>query len=314
MVYMDHMKETTKIKYKIYRIRWWLVQYLAMKRPVHVDVETNNTCNQKCLSCWHSQDVLPFRLGSMKLGDVERIIDEASRLGVKSIKFNYRGEPSLYKYITDVIDYAKRKGIVDVMINTNGIMSRERLIDIIKAGITTLIISVDSFKSNVYSMMHNTTKRIHSRLLGNLIFLNRLKQLKLIKTTLVINIHKSNLNNSQEDEEHDKQNIKKLDGFIVKTRYTEDREGDHIAFVQHKNRKKRCPHMMRRLAILVNGKVYPCCMSYLEPNDLLLGNISENKLADIWNGEKRKKLISDYAKGVYVKSCKNCKSGDIWKR
>ena len=49
----------------------------------------------------------------------KKIIDEISIMEVPSIKLNWRGEPLLHPNIFECIDYAKKKGILEVIINTN---------------------------------------------------------------------------------------------------------------------------------------------------------------------------------------------------
>ena len=48
-----------------------------------------------------------------------RIIDQASKLNVPSMKFNWRGEPLLNPHLSEIIDYAKKKGVLETIINTN---------------------------------------------------------------------------------------------------------------------------------------------------------------------------------------------------
>ena len=55
----------------------------------------------------------------MKKELVIKLIDQASELGVPSMKFNWRGEPLLHPQLPDFIVYAKKKGILETIINTN---------------------------------------------------------------------------------------------------------------------------------------------------------------------------------------------------
>ena len=48
-----------------------------------------------------------------------KLIDQASKLNVPSMKFNWRGEPLLNPHLSEIIDYAKKKGVFETIINTN---------------------------------------------------------------------------------------------------------------------------------------------------------------------------------------------------
>ena len=48
-----------------------------------------------------------------------KIIDQASKLKVPSMKFNWRGEPLLNPALPEIIDYAKKSGVLETIINTN---------------------------------------------------------------------------------------------------------------------------------------------------------------------------------------------------
>jgi radical SAM protein with 4Fe4S-binding SPASM domain len=56
--------------------------------------------------------------------------------------------------------------------------------------------------------------------------------------------------------------------------------------------KKNCigmPVMHRKLFIDSNGGVYCCCLDY--DSEILFGNILDNTIEEIWNGEKRKRFM-----------------------
>ena len=54
------------------------------------------------------------------------LIDQAADLQIPSIKFNWRGEPLLHPKLPKFIEYAKKKGILDTIINTNATTLSEK--------------------------------------------------------------------------------------------------------------------------------------------------------------------------------------------
>ena len=61
--------------------------------------------------------------------------------------------------------------------------------------------------------------------------------------------------------------------------------------------KRRCAVPFERIEINHNGEVYTCCPSWV--NHYCIGNIKENTLEEIWNGEKVKKLRESVLDGSY---------------
>ena len=70
---------------------------------------------------------------------------------------------------------------------------------------------------------------------------------------------------------------------------------------------KYCPQSFFQLTINVNGDVAACCGAISRINNpLIIGNINEEKLKDMWNGNKinmmRKQILVDKYK---FESCKS---------
>ena len=153
-----------RLKYLLYRLQWTLAPCLRYGKIVHIDLEINNNCNQSCISCWHSKPKeLPFKIETMNLDMVMLYIRHYKILGAKSIKFNLRGEPLLNKNLINYIRHAERLGFIDIMINTNGILlSKEKMIELDQAGLTSCTISVDSLISDNYCKLHGCNKKDYS--------------------------------------------------------------------------------------------------------------------------------------------------------
>ena len=83
-----------------------------------------------------------------------RLIQQCADIGVSSIKFNYRGEPSLHPRIVSFIREANALGFPDLMMNTNGNggarKNKKLFRQIVEAGITDLMFSVDACDEVTY--------------------------------------------------------------------------------------------------------------------------------------------------------------------
>ena len=79
------------------------------------------------------------------------LIDQAADLQIPSIKFNWRGEPLLHPKLLKFIEYAKKKGILDTIINTNATtLSEKKCNELIDAGLDYIIYSFDSGSKKTY--------------------------------------------------------------------------------------------------------------------------------------------------------------------
>lgn len=289
-----------KLKYLYYRILWNLAPYLPYGKIVHIDIELNNNCNQKCLSCWHNGKP-PFKIEYQDEILAKQVLFDSKKSGVKSVKFNLRGEPLLSPILLDCIRKAKELNYTDIMINTNGtLLTRETILELNEAGLTTLIISVDSFVKETYCKIHNCQSIDFNKLMVVLMDIEEFYKRKLLNFKTKLNFH---VNKYNEGENFFKSGSRFSENMFPVIRYTQNRHGEKISVdTKKKKRKKVCPHMMRRITVLSNIKVYPCCVCYDEPEDIRLNSVT-----------KRRELIDNYKKGIYTESCKNCTSGDIYK-
>ncbi|MEK9723186.1 MAG: radical SAM/SPASM domain-containing protein [Rhodospirillaceae bacterium] len=120
--------------------------------PLCVDIEVATVCDLACPFCFRQTYATPDKVIADDL--CFRIIDQAVELGVPSLKFNWRGEPLLNPKLPDYVAYAKDKGVLDTLINTNATkledaMSRR----LIEAGLDLMIYSFDGGTAETYEKM-----------------------------------------------------------------------------------------------------------------------------------------------------------------
>lgn len=74
-----------------------------------------------------------------------------------------------------------------------------------------------------------------------------------------------------------------------------------------------CPNPFENIEIDSEGDVYTCCINWI--NNYSIGNIYDNSLDEIWNGQKVQKLRENILKGDYSlcsqEFCQYCTSGNI---
>jgi len=121
-------------------------------KPLCLDLEVASVCDLACPFCYREHIVTPDKIIDDKL--CYELIDQASKLKIPSIKFNWRGEPLLNPKLFDYIRYAKEKGILETIINTNATNLTEKNINkLIDVGLDLIIYSFDGGTKKTYEKM-----------------------------------------------------------------------------------------------------------------------------------------------------------------
>lgn len=152
-------------QYKNYRKNWKQQPYEIIKeknfdkselfeksRPLCLDIEVASICDLACPFCYREHIVTPDKIIDDKL--CFDLIDQAAELKIPSIKFNWRGEPLLHPKIFNYIKYAKEKGIIETIINTNATnLNSQNANKLIDAGLDLIIYSFDGGTKETYEKM-----------------------------------------------------------------------------------------------------------------------------------------------------------------
>jgi radical SAM protein with 4Fe4S-binding SPASM domain len=283
---------TLSDEYREYRVLWNEVpkNHLTTHFPLHLDIEVTNRCNLNCEMCAFHSEKARFkpRPEDMRFNLFKKIIDEGAEKGLMAIKLNYSGEPLLYPQIFEAIKYAKDKGIIDVMFNTNGtLLTNKNMTKLITSGLDKLIIS-DYGDQDVKQ---------------NLTVLHCIKELHGKKNPLVRVQRLVYPGEKKEDV------IEKL-----KFEYDEitDELGVQLYFEYNKKKKNKkkssyeCAYPWQRMLILANGDVLSCCGMPHETKKI--GNAYMDTIESLWKSKYmsfvREKM--ENKESHLIKACTEC--------
>ncbi len=163
--YQNSLLEELQKRYKTYRDQWRGNAKFAIEKnligdrfnkseikPLCIDIETASVCDLACPHCYRQFIATPDKIMSRKLAF--KIIDQASELNVPSMKFNWRGEPLLNPHLSEIIDYAKKRGVLETIINTNATkLDTDMAKKIINSGLDLMIYSFDGGTKKSYEKM-----------------------------------------------------------------------------------------------------------------------------------------------------------------
>jgi radical SAM protein with 4Fe4S-binding SPASM domain len=301
--------------YADYRRKWetYPKEQRITDFPINVDLELASMCNLRCPMChtlyiehpsyeaFEKQDMSRF----MSMETFARAIDEGvGYQDFSAIKLNFRGESTLHPKIDEFIRYAKERGVLDILLNSNGNYPPELNGRLVEAGLSEISFSLDALSPEIY-------KKIR---IGGDFFLAMSNVMAMLKYKDRIRVNVSFV--------HQKTNAHEADDFakfwtmmgvgkiLISDVYNPGEliGKDMLARKYAKPQQFTCPQLWQRLMVLDNGDVYPCCHAFEEPDDLNLGNIHKTPLVQIWRGEKLEKLRETHARGEYlaISTCSRC--------
>ncbi len=117
--------------------------------PEIVQIESTNLCNAKCVFC--PRDEMARTQGIMDMALFQKIADECAHLGITHIRMHNYGEAFMDRLLVDKVRYAKRLGIPEVGLISNGSLLTETAArGMIDAGLDAINISVDAAGKDVF--------------------------------------------------------------------------------------------------------------------------------------------------------------------
>jgi len=154
-----------KEKFKLYRKNWTEQPKSSINNsylgkdfkknnisPLCLDIEVASICDLACPFCFREYIATPDKIIDEKF--CFNLIEQAASMGIPSIKFNWRGEPLLHPKLPEFINFAKKKGILETIINTNATQLDSKMAGkLIKSGLDYIIYSFDGGTKKTYEKM-----------------------------------------------------------------------------------------------------------------------------------------------------------------
>jgi radical SAM protein with 4Fe4S-binding SPASM domain len=295
---LDDGEKSFSEEYFDYRKKWKefpqnkIVGYF----PLHLDIESTNNCNLRCPMC--GRNFMKEKIGYMDFKLYKKIIDEAAKYYLPSVKLNYRGEPLLHPKIAEMVRYAKKKGILEVQFNTNGFLLNEKKAkELIGAGLDRIIFSFDGATKKTYEKIRRGSN--YDVVVKNIKNLVKIRNKMGLERPLVrVQMVKM------------PENKKEVEQFIqmwlpIANRVAVSTERNPLG-IKNKIEHFTCPQIWQRLMICWDGEVRMCCGDWY--GEVKLGNIKEKSIYEIWHGEKLGKIREIHSKGRFNKIpvCSRC--------
>jgi len=293
--------------FREYRRRWveYPKKFIVSDFPLHLDIESTNICNLRCPYCAVTSDFWgKSRKGMLSFSLFKRIIDEGVDNGLYSIKLSFRGEPLLHSQLSEMITYAKKKGIIDMYFNTNGVLLSEDICNfLIDAGLNRISISADGWDKD--SFEKNRIGAQFEIVYNNILLLRRIREKKEVDFPR-IRIQAVML---KEIKEHWDEYSEMWQPLADELGYLDAREEgpgiDHKGFRDN----WACSFLWQRMVILWDGTILPCLMHGVQDLSLMkFGNIKDMKIKEAWNSERNNfyRTLHKNGESHKIEACDRC--------
>jgi len=276
--------------------------------PVNVIVETSAYCNLKCIMCPHSS--LKREKGNMNLDVFQKIVDEVASINPDTtLWLALMGEPLMNPgRLTSMIIYAKRHGLTDVRLNTNGLLLTTLYAEsLVSLGLDYILVSVDAHQSRTYEKiraggdLHKLTKNIEC-----ILALRNQNQSKLKIVTQFI------IMDENETEVDDFKEYWLEKGAIVKIRpklsWGNTVPASNLNLTQC-DRTYPCPWLLRTMSIHWTGKLAQCDFDF--EGEYSPGDITKQTIRQIWHGEIRRRQLRHFTRDFTHPLCRTCKDWQV---
>lgn len=252
--------------------------------PIMLQFELNGTCNYRCESCSYRVDKR-IKREEISLEQFENIIKDGVKRGLRTIRLNHHNEPLLKKDLGEYIKIAKEAGILDVYLSTNGsLLDEDRSNMLIKSGLDRLQVSIDAFTEKTYNHLRpgGNFKNVVDNVRN---FINMRNAQGKSLPTVRVNFVKQKENEEELENFIEYWNKVGVDSIGVQD-YSdwEHEKPDEL----YEDVKFHCSFPFNNMVIRYNGDVQACCMFFSE--ELVIGNINENSISELWQCDTMKKL------------------------
>ena len=311
------------------------LESLRNKKPTVFNIETTNYCNMKRVFCartiymerkniWINDDLFENLLDKVSVHDQEKLSDfwswlekdenlnpkENSENGFyfsvvsRCLILHGYGEPFLDKFLIKRLEACKKRNIPTYFSCTPATMTVEKATKAMEAGLGVLKFSLDAMDDDDIKTIRGK-KANYDESIRKIHELLEIKKKRGFKTLLVPCMIAIN-----NDDKSKKLHEKFLNFWKGKDVFAYIKSQDNRWLFEQSNKMQNNSHYAQQYCefpwtsatIMAEGNVVPC--TQISNNEIVLGNVNENSLDDIWNGEKYQKLRSMHVTGKFPKGHK----------
>ncbi|WP_294158811.1 radical SAM/SPASM domain-containing protein [uncultured Selenomonas sp.] len=278
--------------------------------PLNVAIEITNRCNLNCIMC--NNDKLTRPRGYMNMELYRKIVDEiAEKSPHARVWLDFYGEPLLAQYkLYFMIDYAKKRGLTNICMNTNAtLLNREMADMLLDSGIDFISFDVYGFSKEVLERVSRGADR--DKIYENVAyFLERKRRRGL--TDMVAEVKVLDLPENHAEVEQILSYWRERGAWTTRRRaITWGGKVEIDALKRQETKRAACGYAVGLCAITWEGNVATCALD--ADAETTFGNVRDESIADIWARRNRKlvELHLAHRFGELPSVCQRCQDWRI---
>jgi organic radical activating enzyme len=268
----------------------------------HLNLELCGGCNYTCKICPQGiyQREKPF-LTNLPFSLAKDIIQQAKKLGAKSVSLQGSGEPILYKKLKEIISFCKELGLksfITTNLSTKNVQELEELFD---AGLSNIRVSFIGYDKETYHkwMGQDKFQDVYDKVCSLTNYNISVNCIAIEKSWL--DEYKSLFDNKVK--------------FVVWEQHNWSGQLNDIGEDNASCPKPTWPVLNVRAGGLKGAKaaVVPCCNVLGQDSKAVLGHLSNHSIEEVWNGETYNDFRKKHAEGraVDIDVCRKCDQRSI---
>ena len=255
--------------------------------PVRLWIEATSVCNLRCVMC-PNKDLKKEEKGFMDLGLFHKIIDEA-RGFVFDVNLIHRGEGLLHPEFARLVRAAHEAGVPTKFHTNATLLDESRSRELIAAGLDQISFSFDGYDRETYESIRVNAD--FAKTLGNVVrFLEIKRELGSAKPYATLELINFPDRYRAADRGRKRAFLDRFRGLPLDRVEVKEMHNWAGEINAPKRAKKfvPCTFLWQALVIFWDGSVLPCTQDF--HGWYPLGNVRDESLAEIWNGERMVRL------------------------
>lgn len=278
--------------------------------PRAVQFQTQSSCNAKCIFCPHSTEPEGLKPGRMEDSLINKIIKECgARMIAGRVSPYLTNEPLLDKRMPEILKSIKKhqRWPIRTKINTNAALLTEGVSEkLLDSGLNQLWISVNGYTEETYKASMGLDFK---KTMANIdTFLDMKKTLGKKSPRVIVTTINTALVEDQLEGAKEYWSTRDVDFRIhaLDNRSGEEETADLRPADREKSLRRDCDLFLKQAYIVENGDMIICCHDWRQ--SVVVGNITNSSIKEIWNSDHFKKLIYEYFDGNFenLEICRNC--------
>ena len=285
-----------------------------------INIELTALCNLRCQMCTHS-NLAKEDLGHMDFDLFCHVVDEATTvIGHRpSFRLVGMGEPLFYPHLLEALDYVRKKyPRATIRLNTNGVLlDEERVLGLLTSPPDVLLISLTAPDSESYQWL--TGENEFGRVIKNIERLLALRResrfyFEFGRPRIMIDFIRTDRTIDDVENSRDfwEANLTSEDKINIRTivNWAGQIDGKKLDTTLKSPLRYPCLSLWNIVAVNKDGDVFPCLMAFSTcgKSDLLLGNISNSTMRELYGGQKLVAMKASHKRGEWqcAADCVKC--------